>query len=221
VCEDSLFLGYPKKYKVELLNDMKNHCRGSPCTGMYLLQSKKVNGLPHWLQQNGKYAIWYDDESTKWKLGSDLGSTKAVFLTDQDKLYDLPHEIRWKFHDGKWTFSDDIVVTPTAKYVQLPGFKRKSDRLETLKYKMWSCANCGGFDMEINIKTCTNNNCDTCTFYLGEKDSGDTGTIAFPQKFKALVSHTGYYRPNCKTFSEDHSWDDDSPTFKVRQTRSK
>ena len=95
------------------MNDVKE--KFSTVEGIYILASTKVNGKPHWLQEGGTEAIWFDPVWTNWKLGSKsyLGGSKAKILTIKDSAEGmLPHEITpWRYLiNGTWTYSDDIIV---------------------------------------------------------------------------------------------------------------
>ena len=97
------------------MNDVKE--KFSTIEGNYILASTKVNGKPHWLQEGGADAIWFDPVNNNWKLGSQsiLGNTTgAKILTTKDSAEKmLPNEIiPWLYLVNRmWTFSDDIVVS--------------------------------------------------------------------------------------------------------------
>ena len=115
----SLFLiSVPKKLKVIFNEDMKD--KWNTTEGIYVIApTLDANKKPHWLQENGKHAIWYDQKFTSWKLGlaSNLGtSNKAILLTDRrNKGTALPYDTPWKYLTSKkpeiWTESDGIHVT--------------------------------------------------------------------------------------------------------------
>ena len=97
------------------MNDVKE--KFSTVEGIYILASTKVNGKPHWLQEGGTDAIWFDPVFNNWKLGSQsiLGNAfGSKILTTKDSAEEmLPNEITpWLYSvNGSWTFSDDIVVS--------------------------------------------------------------------------------------------------------------
>ena len=105
------------------MNDVKE--KFSTIEGNYILASTKVNGKPHWLQEGGADAIWFDPVNNNWKLGSQsiLGNAfGAKILTMKDSAEErLPNEITpWLYLvKGTWTYSNDIVVKGEIVLIRL------------------------------------------------------------------------------------------------------
>jgi len=112
----------PKVITVALMNDVKE--KFSIVEGIYILASTKVNGKPHWLQEGGTDAIWFDPVFNNWKLGSQsiLGNAfGSKILTTKDSAEEmLPNEISpWLYTvKGTWTYSDDIVVEGSSSPIE-------------------------------------------------------------------------------------------------------
>ena len=85
---------------------------GSESDGIYVLNSSSVNGKPHWLQENGSDAIWYD-KNGHWNIGyeSSLGQSRAKAISTKSQS-NLPHELTpWEYYvNSTWTVSDGIRV---------------------------------------------------------------------------------------------------------------
>ena len=84
--------------------------------GIYLLESRLINGYPLWIQKAGSNAIWFNKPSSGWivgsesEVGNDFGGIKGPSGID-----DYPTQIQDGFtyyHDGEWhsaAISTDIV----------------------------------------------------------------------------------------------------------------
>ena len=81
--------------------------------GFYTLGPNSVNGRSHWLQDSGTNAIWYDKPNENWNIGKQdgIGSSTASIYTPQD-VAGQQEATTWKYiSGGKWTISNDILVS--------------------------------------------------------------------------------------------------------------
>ena len=64
-----MFLAFPP-IKMELILQGNVNINHSNVRGFYLLAQDNVNGFPHWYQQNGHNAIWYQKSlHSGWTIG--------------------------------------------------------------------------------------------------------------------------------------------------------
>ena len=92
--------------------------------GIYVLGCNTVNSKPHWLQNTGTHAIWYNEEKEIWAIGlqKSLGSDTARIYSSDDVA--SPQEATtWKYYNNKkWITSDDILVDTFVEpgtYIQI------------------------------------------------------------------------------------------------------
>ena len=109
-------LGLPPPNMLQLGLSGKSEDSQESKPGIYLLESRLVNGYPVWIQKEGSNAIWFNKHSSGWivgsesKVGNDFGGIKGPSGID-----DYPSQIQDGFeyyHDGGWhsaATSTDIV----------------------------------------------------------------------------------------------------------------
>lgn len=78
--------------------------------GYYILGPDIVNGKPHWLQDPGTNAIWYDGKShwiiaLHWNLGTD-----KAWIVSPDNVAGPQEATKWQYYNDKWIKSNDIIV---------------------------------------------------------------------------------------------------------------
>ena len=82
--------------------------------GIYILQSKHVNGKPYWFQAEGLHALWYwyAKEKSNWIIGNKahLGSNIGR-MRSRDSVGPL-EATNWIYHNGvEWIENtDDLIV---------------------------------------------------------------------------------------------------------------
>ena len=77
--------------------------------GYYILGPDIVNGKPHWLQDPGTNAIWYDGKShwiiaLHWNLGTD-----KAWIVSPDNVAGPQEATKWQYYNDKWIKSNDII----------------------------------------------------------------------------------------------------------------
>ena len=111
--------------------------------GIYVLGPNPVNSKPHWLQNTGTHAIWYNEEKEIWAIGlqKSLGSNKA-WIYSSDDVASPQEATTWIYYDKKWITSDDVLVDTFVEpglYIQIIYHTRTiitRSRFETaLNYK--------------------------------------------------------------------------------------
>ena len=78
----------------------------SSLAGIYVLEPNPINDKPHWLQNSGSEAIWYNKyikDIGIWAIGSRIISFDDVSSPQEATT--------WQYFDGKdFVVSDDIMV---------------------------------------------------------------------------------------------------------------
>ena len=93
--------------------------------GIYVLGPTLVNDKPHWLQNQGSNAIWYNKRHGGWNIGNQakLGGLR-LYYKPQAKLYSPDDSYRagpqeastWKYYGGRrccsinWIRSEGILI---------------------------------------------------------------------------------------------------------------
>ena len=88
----------------------------SSMAGVYILGPKMVDGKSHWLQDQGKNAIWYHKDH--WNIANYryLGSNQAFIYSLEDVA--SPQEATaWRYYNRKWITSKDIFVEGTKSKI--------------------------------------------------------------------------------------------------------
>ena len=108
-------------------------------SGIYKLQPNFVNGRYHWLQENGPYAIWFDQSNQSWKIGltTNLGTVEcSIYGAVLKSRNDLPHEINghWKYFDNKWQLmNENEIVVEKIKRDQKDLETKRDDKIVQTK----------------------------------------------------------------------------------------
>ena len=71
------------------------------CVGIYQKASELINGRSYWNQINGDSALWWDDISNEWTIGSSskLGSKIGGIHSVQDSACPTSDNL-FKYYDG-------------------------------------------------------------------------------------------------------------------------
>ena len=92
--------------------------------GSYILSNELVNKRRHWIQENGKNALWYDEINRNWKIGSlsglgRVGSTVGGLMShsqfNSQASMDGPENCIWDFYDGKHWKLATMSITSMGK----------------------------------------------------------------------------------------------------------
>ena len=96
--------------------------------GLYIIGDHLVNNRRHWVQENRKNALWYDEPFGNWKIGllSGLGNNNKFGLRSKSaivvnhKQYALsskewPENCIWDFFDGTNWKSANMTITTMGK----------------------------------------------------------------------------------------------------------
>jgi len=74
--------------------------------GIYTIQTGSTGGRDWYKSYDGQYAIWYDDQNNKWRVGSrkNRGSTKSVFweISDEECPEDTGTDWKYKAASNDW-----------------------------------------------------------------------------------------------------------------------
>ena len=90
-------------------------------SGHYIRGEEDINGFPHWIHENGKYAIWMHNSKYDWKLGliSQLGSGSGVIDGPNGNI-EYPTEIKdgWAYLNGQkgMVYAAPLEIVFRSKY---------------------------------------------------------------------------------------------------------
>ena len=92
--------------------------------GLYIIGDRLVNNRSHWVQENRKNVLWYDETYGNWKIGllSGLGnntaglrSKSAIVVNRTQYAPEGPEKCIWDFFDGTNWKSANMTITTMGK----------------------------------------------------------------------------------------------------------